>query len=524
MSRRSCWHRLGIARTTDTVAIRRAYAGKLKALDLDRDADGFQALRDARDEAMYLATLPPDEDDAPALVEPPPSTDDAILWGVGDIAAELDAEAEAAYDPPETAPIATTADEDAPYHALYDLLDPDTPDRERWFPNDEEAAAIRAAFDAILADARMARIDFYAHQDAWLSTVIALSWPTSEPIVAPAVEYFGWAAHAGEIGQSQAADFAVARVAAARFHAAVQSPGHPNHGAWRELTKPANEYSTRSWFVRASSIHALLQKVRTQYPTLEGYLDPWRVSIYETDTSGGTPKRQLAVWLIAIIVLNVLIRLPFGGSEPVQPVDYTLAQAITDSTYGSLVSLADITRANPDLGGRLSTRFERERRAGQTKSALAHDIDQALNSEVSDALIDPRFPVLQAMARLQYARAVVARDVSWDHCVAVLFGEAGPTPLPEPPTRPLEAMRRLALLTPKPSGAAPPPKLGDARLDPDVSEEIRWKAGLSGKTYADALMNKGQASDRCQARIAAYEVALSLPQKKAEPLLRVLVG
>lgn len=49
------WDRLGIEKTDDERAIKRAYAKQLKAIRPDEDPAEFQALREARDEAIYLS-------------------------------------------------------------------------------------------------------------------------------------------------------------------------------------------------------------------------------------------------------------------------------------------------------------------------------------------------------------------------------------------------------------------------------------------------------------------------------------
>ncbi|AXB77516.1 hypothetical protein [Novosphingobium sp. P6W] len=53
------WSLLGIAATSDTKAIRGAYAGRIKAMDLDRNVEGYAQLRGARDTALRLAKTMP---------------------------------------------------------------------------------------------------------------------------------------------------------------------------------------------------------------------------------------------------------------------------------------------------------------------------------------------------------------------------------------------------------------------------------------------------------------------------------
>ncbi len=82
------WEQLGIEKTTDERAIKRAYAKKLKTIRPDEDPKHFQDLREARDEAIYLAKYDfdyeydwDDEDDNsnPPLDETDDSDEDRFL-------------------------------------------------------------------------------------------------------------------------------------------------------------------------------------------------------------------------------------------------------------------------------------------------------------------------------------------------------------------------------------------------------------------------------------------------------------
>ena len=69
------WQELDIAATTDIKAIRRAYAGRLRRIDVDRDPAAFQRLRQAFEAALRDAEsrrarpLPPADDPVDTLVE-----------------------------------------------------------------------------------------------------------------------------------------------------------------------------------------------------------------------------------------------------------------------------------------------------------------------------------------------------------------------------------------------------------------------------------------------------------------------
>jgi hypothetical protein len=83
------WQELGIARTKDAKAIRRAYAARLRAIDPDADPAAFQRLRNAYDNALAYsavpqrkprpatATVPPEaQPETVAVVDAPAGDDD----------------------------------------------------------------------------------------------------------------------------------------------------------------------------------------------------------------------------------------------------------------------------------------------------------------------------------------------------------------------------------------------------------------------------------------------------------------
>ena len=70
------WSRLGIDPTSDTGAIRKAYADVLRSINPDEDIAGFAELRRARDQALWLASQQARDDAGD-------SDDDGELYGLG---------------------------------------------------------------------------------------------------------------------------------------------------------------------------------------------------------------------------------------------------------------------------------------------------------------------------------------------------------------------------------------------------------------------------------------------------------
>ena len=56
MSEVEPWASLGLAATSDVHAIRSAYAGKLKQIDVDSDPDSFRTLREHPHYAGWIAS------------------------------------------------------------------------------------------------------------------------------------------------------------------------------------------------------------------------------------------------------------------------------------------------------------------------------------------------------------------------------------------------------------------------------------------------------------------------------------
>lgn len=302
------WAVLGIEPTADKGAIRRAYAARLKAMDVDRDVEGFAALRAARDAALVLAK---GMEEAPVASELA-LADEGPRFEGGPIGASWDEQ----EDQPAPATVGSTEPETetqdqpqqpTPPAILYDLL----------FPNGEycadglESHDLQIALDclhAIADDAQSSPVDRERAIEEWLALQLATAWPRSTFLVEPAAARFHWAETEGQLTEIPAVRFLNARLAGMRFVSVVGLKAHPLHKAWVELSRegPMNVLSRLR--TRRKDVAALLADIRTHYPEAESYLDPVRVSSWEASPSSGGLSVGRWIW-IGFVVLSGLVRI-----------------------------------------------------------------------------------------------------------------------------------------------------------------------------------------------------------------------
>ncbi len=376
MTPTQAWRVLGIAKTADVGAIRRAYADKLKAMDIDRDVDGYARLREARDAALRWARMqvavPVDGgvgsgvgsggleplDGVELLPEEPESgaSEETSSWlyaapaargesdptlttrlneggagpldvtrGVGAAQAPA-AQAIAVQRDPFVRPVLLGLEQNADAvmpawaheQALHRLLLPDHdadeyPPLEGW----EEATA-RGHLKAILHNAQGLSVTAFDEVDNWLAGILSRAWPRSSPLLEPAADVFGWEGERGRVNERPSIAFLNARLRGLRFREKVLDPAHPLHKAWTELTAPAQQGSRRGWFVKRRDVEQLLEGVRKNFPELEHHFDHWRVALWEREGTSTDNYGWLSGWrlaLFAVILLVQIARFATSGSE-----------------------------------------------------------------------------------------------------------------------------------------------------------------------------------------------------------------
>jgi tetratricopeptide (TPR) repeat protein len=187
--------RLALAGDADERAIRRAYARELKLIDQERDAEGFQSLREAYDAALFWVRNPHlfDEDDAPpqlAGTEAVAVADPVSL--VKAPGAEHAAEP-AAGSPPPAAP----ASEDAETlgHAVFDEFCQRLPALAAAATGPiESETPWRHALQTCLDDLRLFGIDAREQFELRVAILLAEGWrPGHEALLVAAIDVFDWA-------------------------------------------------------------------------------------------------------------------------------------------------------------------------------------------------------------------------------------------------------------------------------------------------------------------------------------------
>jgi len=556
------WRTLGIEPTDDTRAIRRAYAAKLKAIDVDRDPQAFIALREAfeqaQNEARWMQYDEAEEEEAEAaeaaadqpeqaLSEPEEYPDewddepgleiDFDAWERDPLAAEI------AFAPPAPNPWGPPTPEDYDDHAraLAGLLLGEH--AEQW-PSPEETEAMLAHWQRITRDPRMQEMSFYADAENWFADLIARAVPFSDPLVAPVADHFGWMRAAGEISQSPAIAYVVRRRQSLDFFDAVRVPSHPLNAAWRELTRPATEHSRRGW-TSGKKVRELLATVRTHYPELEANFDSYRVALWEPTTE----KRGWS-WSGALIVWFLIAALHFATSQCKEqnrfaPIPGIEAPAITETLsneradidrslqvlYERDLDIAMIEKQNPELYVALMTYWKAAFLRKDNWVAFTNGMIPLLNARFRAGLANAPLPLLRDYHRLALDRALTLRAVNTESCANYFAGkDYDGSKLPKTMAERNRAIMAKVLLATRegPDGKATPspqPSAGETRtfsVPGFIMEKAAARAGMTREQLGQAMRYEGSNAQQCNGRIAFLQTVLAEPDDKVGKLLRTL--
>ena len=566
--------RLGLGSAIDVAAVRRAYADRLRALDIDADPAGYAALRDARDVLLAIvrsaARGAPDpaatvdhSGEAVAAALSIPLPEERLIPPVlltEPVVGVVDAKApDCASERYWTNDSVSSSDEpgiplttgkrardlnvvtlnleqptgiDAHSRALAKLLA--SPDDTVWALDDDELRRVREHLDALLADPQLEEIGFRERAELWLAGLVLEARGRADPILPVLVEHFGWASARGRIDQPPVVAAALARHDDALFVRAVSNRGHRLHRAWVELTKPATDRSRRSWGVGRRRIRELLSTVRQDHPGVEGHLDYFRVGLWESRSTltatGWGLGIFLALQLIRIVAsvshdqpqpaVSATSYLAASASRPAVDPERELA-AILDVVGGPELTPARVDRENPRFGDWLRSRWGTVTDNGRD---LIDGTDRVQRELLTRAGLEQQRAsraIAADAVRLHLDEAPAASKLGATECAGFWRGR----PLPEEVARPF-ALRRRALTARLLLSAdfnRPAPVFdGRFRISGDMIGKIASRESISAAEVGSALQGRGDPAVQCGVNSALAQLALALPSKAGLSILRKL--
>jgi TPR repeat protein len=283
----TAWDQLGLDATDDARAIRRAYAARLKTIDVDADPGAFIALRDAL--AWALANAAAAAPRAPPIVEgghdtPPP-----------DQAPELRPQ-----------PVAVEKSRPEIQFAGGDI-DPAGPARlnELLFGGGDEDLArdqILKITQTVLTQAANARIDKVAYIEAWLAATIANAIPRSDVMIDPVVQHFRWAEQAAGWPTSPAINAILNRRLDLHFLAEVSQPDNRLYSAYLALKTQPPLTATFNRKLR-DRVDALLLAIRRNHPGVIGHFNAKAIEWWSPKRVRHRYRTAVAIFIVGIICM-----------------------------------------------------------------------------------------------------------------------------------------------------------------------------------------------------------------------------
>lgn len=577
---------LGIAKTAEVAAIRRAYADALKAMDIDRDVDGYARLRDARDSALRWARMqeapaqdeafdpfagvtPVEEGEAPAPApressnwlysapEVPGEADPSLTTRLVEAAPKLDvtpgfapAQAPAqqaiavSRDPfarPVLLGLEPSADAVMPAwaheQALHRLLLPDVdedelPPLEGW----EEAMA-RGHLKAVLHHAEAQSVTGFDQVDNWLAGLLAQAWPRSAPLLEPAAAVFGWEGERGQVTERPAVAFLNARLRGLRFYQKVQEPKHPLHKAWKELTTPAQQGSRKGWFVSRADVEQLLSGVRKNFPELEHHFDHWRVSLWDKPAGSDVGTGWFSGWrlvLFGVILMVQILRfaIPSGSDRDAAsvappPAASASEQAVMDravtTIFGEGVTLDKVRDKQPDLAALFSANRTIARSESSSDDAYVGKVHDLVRERMYMTALVQKGALLDDVQRVRVRLLRAAQKASPAHCMTYVRTHRMAAEVTVPPSDLLRE-RDLARRMLDAAQLGPPQKVasGKASVPGELVGKVIDGTGIPEDRVRQAMGGKGSDADQCAVTIALLDAALMWKGSERMAILSVL--
>jgi len=341
VSRSSLWDVLQIEATDDPNAIRRAYARRLKVTHPEDDPKGFQALREAYDqalwyaehrrrEAIYGAMEAAQSDDEEDEVDP--TLDEATFRSSG-----IDRPSPLVVPRPEPAPIRSPAPAPAEPPAGYASLEEELLARElerdgqalregaeelerllQASPFDERAAVRRLT--SLLEMPALQNIGLSAGFEAWVENTLLSNLPNADVLIPLAVARFHWRRNAEGL-RRQVGDGAVARDEDLIKFRDLQRKGGRYSDAIKALIAKPTRLRVLRWLTTpglANEVANVLKAIREERPGLMQNLDAEAVAWW--DAAPDRPKAGVGTFLLSVTpFIGLWTWLVAQSAEPVPP-------------------------------------------------------------------------------------------------------------------------------------------------------------------------------------------------------------
>ncbi|MDH4385270.1 MAG: hypothetical protein QE280_07485 [Caulobacter sp.] len=296
----SIWDRLGLERTRETRAVRRAYAARLKITNPEDDAAGFQALREAYEAALRYCETGFDLSGVRFYYESGPDDDDQDDDG-DDPGALPDRPENAGAEPSPTGPLAGQAD----HPGASPAANPDArasqdpgpvenrPDHQAALAASRQrllallraepaasSSALALALEDMMSQPALQGLDSRSDWEFWLARTIRQEAPRSDPLIHLAVDALKWRRH-GDGALGRAVDAAFDRRDALEFLRDLRLKRHPRHVAFLALSGPPPR-SVLSYLFRPSplgDLPGLILRLEEDFPSLQEdfpHLEAWQ--------------------------------------------------------------------------------------------------------------------------------------------------------------------------------------------------------------------------------------------------------
>ena len=566
MRRRWPWTVLKIDPTNDVSAVRSAYATILKSFDPDDDLPRFEKLRDARDEALRLArsgsaigdAQGEDNDEDEQGDEYGDEVDfdwsgndwhyDGPFGGNAAPVVRLGAAVDPAHADHTDRPDEATGQQaaiEAHYAALMTLLTPDGEDE--YLPDPADSEAMREHFAALLADPRMDNVTFRARADEHFLYTLANSVPHSDAILTMAADAFGWPARRGRVGEPRTLDWLLDRADEVRQRSPLyeqevlrlrhdmETPGHPDHVSWMDLTGRALDDGSLTNPDRRRTV-ALLSKIEQYYPPLLAGVDPDRAHHWHVQAEKAQARKQrfvmIGCFLFMVVVLSLgrLFPPPHDtGPRPVLVMPPVDVQRLSDedadlervlASRGSGISVKQVAADNPTLYAELTRRWREAKARGDDFPSFRAATQTFLKDQFAANFPRASRADITVYWQVQLNRLRAVKAMSAELCSAEVLGkDTVPPPLPPTDNDRLLALEGRVLTTvPYIAGATWVPKR--YTIPGEVVAAATKRSGLTIKTFSDALDGTGAPAAICAARIGLIEAAIATPGKLGDKLLR----